>query len=175
MKININCVLDDKTVKMCKIINSRIKELATCEIDFSNHTCRPHITLLMGQISDENLEKVKEIVSKINFKCLKNKVTFEKPVIENNYIMLNVKNTDAFKEDCDTIIAKLGDLIEPGKHTISYGTATPHITLGFSKNADELKDYISQLEVFKEASLQKVEVSPAGKFGVVLLKDDKKY
>lgn len=172
MKININCVLDNSTVNHCKKVNRKIKEYATNEIDFSNNTCRPHITLLMGQIEDENIEKVKEIVSGIDFKCLENKVVFDKPVVENNYIMLNVKNIDAFKKDCDVLIEKLGDYIKPSKYTISHGTATPHITLGFSKNVEKASDYINGLENFKDAKLQNVEVSPAGKYGIVLLQTD---
>ena len=85
MKININCVLDNKTAKCCKEINAKIKESVTNEIDFSDNTCRPHITLLMGQVEEKDLEKVKEIVNRIDFKCLNKKVIFEKPVVENKY------------------------------------------------------------------------------------------
>ncbi len=171
MKININCVIDEKTEEKCKEINAILKEMVTNEIDFSNNTCRPHITLLMGHVKDEDVEKVKKIVSEMDFKCLKNKVIFESPVIENKYIMLNVKNKEAFKEDCDALLEALGDLIVPGEYTISYGTAIPHITLGFSKNAENATEYISSLGNFNDAILQCVVVSPAGKFGVVLLQD----
>ncbi len=173
MKININCVLDEKTASRCKEVNSEIKNLATSEIDFSDNTCRPHITLLMGHVKDEDIEKVKEIVSKVDFKCLKDKVVFDKPVIENKYVMINVKNTEPFKDDCNTLLEQLGDLIEPSQYTISYGSI-PHITLSFSKKAEEAGEYINSLEQFQDAHLQNVDVSPAGKFGVVLLenKDD---
>ena len=86
--------------------------------------------------------------------------------------MLNVKNRDSFKEDCDMLMKKLGDLIIPGQYNISNGTAIPHITLGFSKNAEKLSENIVSMCKIENATIQNIDVSPAGKHGVVLLSDN---
>ena len=75
MRININYVLDSAFAKECILLNQHIcKTISNCEIDFSTREYRPHITLFMGEVDDNNFEyvfkKVTQIVSRLKFSAI---------------------------------------------------------------------------------------------------------
>lgn len=138
MRININYYLDDICKNWAWKINKKISKLTLNEIDFSKGECRPHITLLMGEINEADLPKINKIISTINFKALNTKIDFCKPYRKGSYIFVDVKDSSTFKEDFDNLLKNLDNLLVPHKHSVS----TPHITLGYvpeDVSAEELK------------------------------------
>lgn len=177
MRININYLLSEETEKECFNINQMIcEQIPTCEINFAQKICRPHITLFMGDIDDEvfdeQFEKIGQIVraGDLHFCAFDNLIKFSKIYFKNNYIMCDVEDPEPFVKDCTMIIEKLGNfLIKPHKFQIANGTTTPHITLGFCNEKDLPENFLKSLPKISETRVCRVECSKAGKHGTVLI------
>lgn len=170
MKININFVLDEKGKKWAEEANAEISKRTNNEIEFSSGKYRPHITLLMGQVEEENVSKVKEIVRLLDFSSLNKKILFKKPYIKGSYVFVDVVDDATFKHDCDNLLKSLKDLIVPHKYLISDGNP-PHITLGYSKNATSLKEYVENITI-PTIVLKEIVVSRAGEHGTVICEEE---
>ena len=168
MRININFVLDKKTEQKCLNVN---KEFCNCcddaGIDFSNG-CRPHMTLLMGEIEDKDFDLVAKIVNEIKFCSVGKSFSVTNAYAKNNFIFVDAKDVESFVFDCNEILKKLGNKILPHKYLISNGTSVPHISLCFSETAD-LDEFARKIKPFDCVSLVKVVVSKTGKHGTCLV------
>lgn len=171
MKVNINFELTPECAKQCKEINKLIFENVGSEIDFSTNLCRPHITLLMGEIEDKHLEMVESIVKDTKFECIGKKISFSNPVYNQSYIMINVTGgaIESFKKDCNCLLTKLSNMITPNSHLISDGTAIPHITLGYCKDEIKVKKILNFLPKIDNTMLFSISVDRAGRHGTVLI------
>lgn len=173
MKININYVLNQELSKICEEINNNINQKTEGGINFSSGECRPHVTLLMGEVDESNLDKVMKIVESIDYKALFKDIQFKKPTIKGKYIMADIVDESAFKEDCQNLISKLDEMLEPSHFSIANGTSTPHITLGFGKKTPELEEYINNLEPLPNTNFNTISMAEAGSHGTVLVKNTK--
>lgn len=174
MRININYVLDSAFAKECIFLNQQIcKTISKCEIDFSTKEYRPHITLFMGEVDDNNFEfvfkKVTQIVSRLKFSATEKQIKFKKPFFKDNYIMCDVVDAAPFKKDCQLLIDKLQGLVTPHRFSINNGTASPHITLGYCKESFLPKGFIQNLPHLSPTVVHSVACSRAGKHGTVLI------
>ena len=168
MKININYQLPESTTKEVLEANKKICSVTNCDIVFSSGTCRPHITLVSGDIEEKDLETVKKIVANFSPTAINTTISFETPFIAGAYIMCNAAEKKHFETDCKNLLTALGGLVKTGKHLIANGTAAPHITLGWAQNAQNA-DFLLKHIKFSDTKLQKLEVSLGGPHGTVLV------
>ena len=167
MRININYVLDGVCEKWVNSVNSKISKLTENEIDFSGGTCMPHITLLMGEINEKDLPQIKKLLMGFKSNALGKKIEFSKPYINDTYVFVDVKEVAPFKEDCDNVLKLLSGLIVPHKYTISSGN-TPHVTLGYTKQPNDIKGYLKTTQNVPSTVLQGIKVSKTGAHGTVV-------
>lgn len=168
MEININYVLNEKLTNESIEINKKAKSFQPSEVDFDKGF-RPHITLILGEAKEENVDKIINIVKNTKFKALNNKIEFQKPFLKGPYLMCEVVDRTLFKKDCDMLLEKLGDLIKPDEYLISTGNP-PHVTLAYCDNPKaELKDYVESLKPLSDIVLKEVVVSRAGIHGTVYI------
>ena len=173
MKLNINYMVDEQITNECLNINQKINQLAQGDINFSDGTCRPHITLLMGDVDEENLPEIEKRMKGLNFTSLYENIKFKKPYISGKYIVIDVEDDTKFKQDCQMLLDTFSDILTPGHFNIAKGTATPHITLGFAKKNPELEAYIESLEPLPDTMVDTISVAEAGAHGTVLVKPQK--
>lgn len=121
MRININYNLDDDFYSWALKVNKNISRLTENEIDFSSKLCLPHITLLMGEIEEKNLEKIKDLVKDFKSIAVNSLCSLSKPYINDEYVFADVLETENLKKDCQALINLLGDLIVPHKCTMING------------------------------------------------------
>lgn len=167
MRININYHIDIECLNWAKKINGEISKLTINEIDFSSNKIRPHITLLMGEIEEENLPIIQKIVS--SFKITANETSLEltRPYIKGEYVFVDVKNVNNIIKDYDRLFEKLKSLIVPHKHSIGAGNA-PHLTLAYTKNADSLCEYIDSIKLVPKVSILELSADLTGEHGTVI-------
>lgn len=168
MRININYNLDEDVSNWVRNVNKEISLRTENEIDFADGKYRPHITLLMGEIEEKNLDKIRKLVENFKSKVLDKKIEFQSPFVKNNYIFVEVDDTNLFKQDCDEMLNLLKDLIVPHKYLISNGNI-PHITLGYVKQTGGVLDaYLQSIKFVPDAILKKLSVDLAGVHGTVI-------
>ena len=171
MRININYILDSETQKRCLKTNKIFCEkFADSGIDFSKG-CRPHMTLLMGEIDEKDYDFVIETVKNMQFSAVGRSFEVTKPYTKNAYIFVDAVDAEPFILDCDSILKQLGDKIQPHRFLISNGTSSPHISLGFSKNAS-LDAFANSIEPLSAVDLVGVTVSKTGKNGTCLVEKE---
>ena len=54
----------------------------------------------MGEIEEKNLDKIRKLVENFKSKVLDKKIEFQSPFVKNNYIFVEVDDTNLFKQDC---------------------------------------------------------------------------
>jgi len=168
MRININYILDAKAAEECFKINQKFcKQFSDSEIDFSKG-CRPHMTLLMGEIDEKNLDFVAEMVKNMQFSSVGKIFKLTKPYAKGEYIFVDAVDLAPFINDCSMLLQRLDGVLVPHRFLISNGTTKPHISLCYSKTAD-LKLFAESITELNTAKLVGVVVSKTGDHGTCLL------
>ena len=171
MRININFVLDAKTEKECLKVNKQFCEQnSDSEIDFSKG-CRPHMTLLMGEIDEKNYDYVVETVKNMQFCSVGHRFKLTQPYAKGEYIFVDAVDLDSFVQDCSALLQKLAvsdGVLIPHRFLISNGTTKPHISLCYSKTAN-LEQFAKSITNLSEVELVGVVVSKTGNHGTCLL------
>lgn len=132
LSFNLNFVLDEDTLRKVKDFNKKICKKLHSEISFEEG-CVPHVTILIFKVKREDADKVCEIVwdfaSKLKLEDMRLK--FKRIRVKNNYIMLDVENS----EEIIKISSALENLIRPYIIRFSHWPIRrdnrPHITLGY--------------------------------------------
>lgn len=167
IKININFNIDEKCFKWARDINQTISAITDNDIDFVLQDCKPHITLLMGEVEEKDFETVKNIVSAFNPKSIKQDFKLLCPYKKGLYILSHLQEWAEIKEDCLNLLELLKDFIIPNKHSICYGNV-PHLTLGYCEDCLSLTQYLNSIKTAPSLKLQSLSVNFAGAHGIAL-------
>ncbi len=167
MRININYHIDEECCDWAKKVNAEISKLTKNEIDFSSNKIRPHITLLMGEIEEKNLQIVQNIVNNFNATTIGTNLVLSRPYSKGEYVFADVKNVKNIIKDYNDLLERLKDFIVPHKHSISAG-GIPHLTLGFTKDTDKLTKYINSINTVPKATICGLSADLTGQHGTVI-------
>jgi len=138
LSFNINLVLDEESLEKVKRFNQRLCKSVSSEIDFEQG-CVPHITVLIFKVKAEDADKVCNIVWDFTSRLSFEKLKLERIRVNNNYVMLDVKNCDQLIK----ISQALEKLIQPYIIRFSHWPISkdnrPHITLGWTRETQKAK------------------------------------
>ena len=174
MRININFELGNECIEECYKINEKISKITDNEIKYGELSCRPHITLLMGEIDEKDFDKVTSIVNNFESKVLDKQISFSKPSpIFENYIFGWVSEDfhKYFVDDCKRLLNQLKDIITPHEYLISDGTSKPHVTLGYTQNMTKLNDFFEKSQALPHTKCVRLLVSHVGIHGTALIEN----
>ena len=171
MRININYELDEKTINWVIESNKIIGSVSALEaVDFQNNPIRPHITLLMGEVNENNLDKVVKLVQDSSLAKNTHKVKLNKPFLCDNYIMASVcgESSEVLINECQQLVKILGKMIEPSKHTMTKQEPA-HVTLAYVLEPEKIEKWgVKNIKpLTSTVTLSNLTVSLAGKHGIV--------
>lgn len=173
-KINIHFTVDDKTIRYCRNVNARIRDITSSTIVFNeNSSMIPHITIVMGEF-DENkfsLDQIWKVVSNNIKNARPIKFYIPKPYLENSvnrYVFSDVDGGRSFLDLREQIknIMQNGYLENMGG---SYGEQPPHLTLAHIENEqDKVRSYLTTTKAGFTFTSKRVEISDVGPKGTCI-------
>lgn len=169
-KINIHLTLDERGLAYCYEVNSRIRAITESVIEFGpGSPMIPHISLIMGQLRDDELRNISEITASAVGGEAPLAFFVDAPYLEDvrtRYIFSDVRDGDNFMR----MKRKLHSSLD-GKYLdvqTDY-TEVAHLTLGHVENRkDEVRKYLGGVTAGFSIYSPAVEISDAGPKGTCI-------